>query len=67
MSETRSLASITVGEKLPSLEIPLSRTLIVATAIASRDYQDVDLPCLGQDAVKRCSDRGIIRYIQNHG
>ncbi|MCR9093968.1 MAG: MaoC family dehydratase [bacterium] len=41
MSETRSLASVTVGEKLPSLEIPLSRTLIVATAIASRDYQDV--------------------------
>ena len=30
-----------MGEKLPSLEIPLSRTLIVATAIASRDYQDV--------------------------
>ncbi|WP_436497942.1 MaoC family dehydratase [Actinokineospora sp. HUAS TT18] len=30
-----------VGERLPELEIPLTRTLIVATAIASRDYQDV--------------------------
>jgi acyl dehydratase len=38
---TRSLASISVGEELPALEVPLSRTLIVATAIASRDYQDV--------------------------
>jgi hypothetical protein len=38
---TRSLSSISVGEELPPLEVPLSRTLIVATAIASRDYQDV--------------------------
>ena len=30
-----------VGEALPPLEIPLTRSLIVATAIASRDYQDV--------------------------
>ena len=30
-----------VGDALPPLEIPLTRTLIVATAIASRDYQDV--------------------------
>ena len=30
-----------VGDQLPPLEIPLTRTLIVATAIASRDYQDV--------------------------
>jgi acyl dehydratase len=41
MSETRTLTSVSVGDELPSLEIPLSRTLIVATAIASRDYQDV--------------------------
>jgi acyl dehydratase len=40
-TETRSLASISVGDELPPLEIPLTRTLIVATAIASRDYQDV--------------------------
>ncbi|MER6995264.1 MaoC family dehydratase [Streptomyces sp. NPDC000410] len=29
------------GDELPPLEIPLTRTLIVAGAIASRDYQDV--------------------------
>lgn len=29
------------GEELPPLEIPITRTLIVAGAIASRDYQDV--------------------------
>ncbi|MFE9453038.1 MaoC family dehydratase [Streptomyces sp. NPDC006739] len=29
------------GARLPSLEIPVTRTLIVAGAIASRDYQDV--------------------------
>ena len=38
---TRSAGSVTVGEELPELAIPLTRTLIVATAIASRDYQDV--------------------------
>jgi acyl dehydratase len=32
---------VQVGDELPPLEIPLTRTLIVATAIASRDYQDV--------------------------
>ncbi|MFK0255333.1 MaoC family dehydratase [Streptomyces sp. NPDC090445] len=30
-----------VGDTLPPLEIPITRTLIVAGAIASRDYQDV--------------------------
>ncbi|GGY29838.1 MaoC family dehydratase [Streptomyces djakartensis] len=29
------------GDRLPALEIPVTRTLIVAGAIASRDYQDV--------------------------
>ncbi|MEV7417440.1 MaoC family dehydratase [Streptomyces sp. NPDC089919] len=29
------------GDVLPPLEIPVTRTLIVAGAIASRDYQDV--------------------------
>ena len=38
---SRRLADVTVGEQLPPLAIPLTRTLIVATAIASRDYQDV--------------------------
>ncbi|GAA1540286.1 MaoC family dehydratase [Streptomyces albidochromogenes] len=29
------------GDTLPALEIPVTRTLIVAGAVASRDYQDV--------------------------
>ncbi|MEU7074765.1 MaoC family dehydratase [Streptomyces narbonensis] len=29
------------GEELPPLRIPITRTLIVAGAVASRDYQDV--------------------------
>lgn len=38
---TRRYADVQVGDQLPPLEIPLTRTLIVSTAIASRDYQDV--------------------------
>jgi acyl dehydratase len=43
MSTTTSLRydDVNVGDELPTLPIPLTRTLIVATAIASRDYQDV--------------------------
>lgn len=33
--------SVSVGDTLPELSIPLTRSGIVATAIASRDYQDV--------------------------
>jgi 3-oxo-4,17-pregnadiene-20-carboxyl-CoA hydratase beta subunit len=32
---------VQVGDEIPTLVVPLTRTLIVATAIASRDYQDV--------------------------
>nr|WP_175439457.1 MaoC family dehydratase [Streptomyces vilmorinianum] len=32
---------MTPGDALPPLEIPITRTLIVAGAVASRDYQDV--------------------------
>jgi len=32
---------VNVGDELPALPIPLTRTLIASTAIASRDYQDV--------------------------
>lgn len=32
---------ISVGDQLPTLKVPLTRTLITAAAIASRDYQDV--------------------------
>jgi acyl dehydratase len=38
---TRRYSEVEVGDALTPLEIPLTRTLIVATAIASRDYQDV--------------------------
>jgi acyl dehydratase len=38
---TRRAADLSVGEVLPPLSIPLTRTFIVATALASRDYQDV--------------------------
>jgi MaoC like domain len=43
VTSTTSLkyGDVNVGDELPKLEIPLTRTLIVATAIASRDYQDV--------------------------
>jgi acyl dehydratase len=32
---------VAVGDELPSLVLPLTRTLIVSGALASRDYQDV--------------------------
>jgi hypothetical protein len=38
---TRRFAEVAVGDTFGPLEIPLTRTVIVATAIASRDYQDV--------------------------
>ena len=38
---TLAYDDVRVGDQLPELSIPLTRTLIVATAIASRDYQDV--------------------------
>ncbi|HEV2310412.1 MAG TPA: MaoC family dehydratase [Acidimicrobiia bacterium] len=52
MTTTTSLhaADVKVGDELPTLEIPLTRTRIVSTAIASRDYQDVHHdPGLAQD------------------
>lgn len=38
---TRTYGEVAVGEVLPELAIPVTRTLIVATALASRDFQDV--------------------------
>ncbi len=40
-STTLPFEEVSVGDALPDLPIPLTRTLIVSTAIASRDYQDV--------------------------
>ena len=41
MNPTLLFEEVSVGDALPQLVIPLTRTLIVSTAIASRDYQDV--------------------------
>jgi len=41
VARTLAVDDVVVGQQLPPLDIPLTRTLIVATAIASRDYQDV--------------------------
>jgi acyl dehydratase len=38
---TLRFEDVVVGTELPELRIPLTRTMIVATAVASRDYQDV--------------------------
>ena len=34
-------AEVSEGDELPPLDVPITRTAIVAGAIASRDYQDV--------------------------
>ncbi|MDN5893757.1 MAG: MaoC family dehydratase [Nocardioides sp.] len=33
--------TVAVGDRLDPVAIPITRTLVVATALASRDYQDV--------------------------
>jgi MaoC like domain len=38
---SRRLDQVAVGDELPELVLPITRTLIVSGAIASRDYQDV--------------------------
>jgi len=34
-------SDVNEGDELPALDVPITRTVIVAGAIASRDYQDV--------------------------
>ena len=34
-------STVAVGDQLPTLDLPITRTLVVSGAIASRDYQDV--------------------------
>jgi acyl dehydratase len=41
LAPTRLAFDVSVGDIIPPLEIPITPTLIVAGAIASRDYQDV--------------------------
>jgi acyl dehydratase len=38
---TLSLRDVVVGEELPPLDVPITPTLIIGGALASRDYQDV--------------------------
>jgi acyl dehydratase len=38
---TLRIEDVKVGDSLPELQVPLTRTVIVSTAIATRDYQDV--------------------------
>ena len=39
--KTLRYEDVKVGDVLPELSVPLTRTVIVSTAIATRDYQDV--------------------------
>ena len=41
MPDTRTYDEVEVGDELPELVIELTPTVIISTAIASRDYQDV--------------------------
>jgi acyl dehydratase len=41
VTKSLSYEAVQVGDELPPLAIPLTRTLITSTAIATRDYQDV--------------------------
>ncbi|MBM4337035.1 MAG: acyl dehydratase [Deltaproteobacteria bacterium] len=41
MSSTRFFAAVRVGDRLPALEIPITSTLIVGGALASRDFTPV--------------------------
>jgi acyl dehydratase len=38
---TRRLAEVNVGDVLPPFALPITATVVIAGAIASRDYQDV--------------------------
>lgn len=38
---SRTYDEVNVGDELPELVVPLTRTFITATAIATRDFQDV--------------------------
>ncbi len=40
-AKTLSFAEVNVGDELPPLDVPLDTTLIVSTAIASRDFTPV--------------------------
>ena len=62
---TRTLDEVTVGDALPELAVPLTRTLIVSTALASRDYQDVHHD--GRLAVERGSKDIFMNILSTNG
>ncbi|MGP0032778.1 MAG: MaoC family dehydratase [Acidimicrobiales bacterium] len=39
--DARTFSDVSVGDELPPLVLPITRTLIVSGALASRDFQDV--------------------------
>jgi uncharacterized OB-fold protein/acyl dehydratase len=57
---TLRFEEVSVGDAIPPLEIPLTSTLIIATAIASRDYQDVHHD---RDAAKGAGSKDIFMNI----
>ena len=62
---TRTLDDVQVGDALPELVVPLTRTLIVSTALASRDYQDVHHD--GHLAVERGSKDIFMNILSTNG
>jgi hypothetical protein len=62
---TRRFDEVTVGDALPELVVPLTRTLIVSTALASRDYQDVHHD--SQLAVERGSKDIFMNILSTNG
>ena len=59
------LADVRVGDELPPLDVPLTRTLIVAGAIASRDFQIVHHDPVA--AVERGSQDIIMNILTTNG
>ncbi len=41
MMTSKKFTDTSVGEQLPAVAVPLTRTIIMAGAIASRDYQEI--------------------------
>jgi 3-oxo-4,17-pregnadiene-20-carboxyl-CoA hydratase beta subunit len=62
---TRRFEDVSVGDALPEAAVPLTRTLIVSTAIASRDYQDVHHDA--QLAVERGSKDIFMNILSTNG
>ena len=73
LAPTKRFADVREGEDLPDLSIELTPTLIISTAIASRDYQDVhhDVELARQRGTKNIfmnilSTNGIVqRYVND--